>query len=152
GEGGGGSAARAGGGRGEKGDEKPALHYGEAPAGGANPPPIYGSGLTQAAASGLDRPRDARVNVFFALTRCPTYQCRAVAGSSKRQRRAMVKPSRSETPSLAELRREIDRIDEAMHGLLMERGEIIDRLIATQQTQATGSAFRPAREAEMMRQ
>src|SRR5262245_39147672 len=75
-----------------------------------------------------------------------------VAGASKRQRRAiMVKPSRSETPSLADLRREIDRIDEAMHGLLMERGEIIDRLIAAKQTQETGSAFRPAREAEMMR-
>src|SRR6266699_3589909 len=63
----------------------------------------------------------------------------------------MVKPSRSETPSLADLRREIDRIDEAMHGLLMERGEIIDRLIAAKQTQETGSAFRPAREADMMR-
>src|SRR2546430_11313474 len=61
----------------------------------------------------------------------------------------MVKPS--EPPSLAELRREIDRIDEAMHRLLMERGEIIDRLIATKQTQETGSAFRPAREADMMR-
>lgn len=63
----------------------------------------------------------------------------------------MVKLSRSETPSLADLRREIDRIDEAMHGLLMERGEIIDRLIAAKQTQETGSAFRPAREADMMR-
>jgi chorismate mutase len=63
----------------------------------------------------------------------------------------MVKPSQSKTPSLGELRREIDRIDEAMHGLLMERGEIIDRLIAAKQTQETGSAFRPAREAEMMR-
>jgi chorismate mutase len=59
--------------------------------------------------------------------------------------------SRSDTPSLAELRREIDRIDEALHGLLMERGEIIDRLIAVKQTQESGSAFRPAREAEMMR-
>src|SRR5436305_7284205 len=64
---------------------------------------------------------------------------------------AMVKPSQSETPSLPELRREIDRIDQAMHGLLMERGEIIDHLIAAKQTQETGSAFRPAREAEMMR-
>src|ERR1700752_4184069 len=53
--------------------------------------------------------------------------------------------------SLDELRREIDRIDDAMHRLLMERGEIIDRLIAVKQTQETGSAFRPAREAEMMR-
>ena len=63
----------------------------------------------------------------------------------------MAKTSPSKTPSLAELRREIDRIDEAMHGLLMERGEIIDRLIAVKQTQESGSAFRPAREADMMR-
>jgi chorismate mutase len=33
-------------------------------------------------------------------------------------------------PDLGALRSEIDRIDEAMHRLLMERGEIIDRLIA----------------------
>ena len=38
-----------------------------------------------------------------------------------------------------------------MHRLLMERGEIIDRLIAVKQTQESGSAFRPAREADMMR-
>src|SRR6202049_4273210 len=63
----------------------------------------------------------------------------------------MTKPSRAATPSLADLRREIDRIDEAMHRLLMERGDIIDRLIAVKQTQEVGSAFRPAREAEMMR-
>ncbi len=63
----------------------------------------------------------------------------------------MAKPSRSDTPSLTELRREIDRIDESMHRLLMERGDIIDRLIAVKQTQETGSAFRPAREADMMR-
>ena len=63
----------------------------------------------------------------------------------------MTTPSRTNTPSLTQLRREIDRIDETMHGLLMERGEIIDRLIAVKQTQETGSAFRPAREAEMMR-
>jgi chorismate mutase len=63
----------------------------------------------------------------------------------------MAKSSRSGPPSLADLRRDIDRIDETMHGLLMERGEIIDRLIAAKQTQESGSAFRPAREAEMMR-
>jgi chorismate mutase len=57
-----------------------------------------------------------------------------------------------ETPSLADLRNEIDRIDETMHQLLMERGEIIDRLIAVKRSQEIGgSAFRPAREAEMMR-
>src|SRR5581483_1748338 len=53
--------------------------------------------------------------------------------------------------SLASLRAEIDRIDETMHELLIERGEIIDRLIATKKTQESGSAFRPAREADMMR-
>ena len=53
--------------------------------------------------------------------------------------------------SLAALRGEIDKIDETMHELLMQRGEIIDRLIAVKRTQETGSAFRPAREAEMMR-
>jgi chorismate mutase len=63
----------------------------------------------------------------------------------------MTKSSRSETPSLADLRQEIDRIDEDVHRLLMKRGEIIDRLIAVKQTQETGSAFRPAREADMMR-
>ena len=36
--------------------------------------------------------------------------------------------------SLADLRREIDRIDEAMHALLIERGEIIDRLIAVKKS------------------
>jgi len=63
----------------------------------------------------------------------------------------MAKSSGSDIASLAELRREIDRLDEGMHALLMERGKIIDRLIAVKQTQETGSAFRPAREAEMMR-
>jgi chorismate mutase len=62
---------------------------------------------------------------------------------------AMTKPP--EAPSLGDLRKEIDRIDEAMHQLLMERGEIIDRLITVKRSQETGSAFRPVREAEMMR-
>ena len=63
----------------------------------------------------------------------------------------MAKLSVSAPPSLAELREEIDRIDEAMHVLLMKRGEIIDRLITAKQAQESGSAFRPAREAQMMR-
>ena len=53
--------------------------------------------------------------------------------------------------TLADLRREIDRIDAAMHGLLMERGTIIDRLIEVKKTVDSGSAFRPGREASMMR-
>ncbi len=63
----------------------------------------------------------------------------------------MPKPPGLRDNSLADLRREIDRIDEAMHALLIERSEIIDRLIAVKKTQESGSAFRPAREAEMMR-
>jgi chorismate mutase len=63
----------------------------------------------------------------------------------------MAKSPRPDTPSLADLRREIDRIDEAMHRLLIERSEIIDRLIKVKKTQEQGSAFRPAREADMMR-
>ena len=55
------------------------------------------------------------------------------------------------SPPLAELRTEIDRIDEAMHRLLLERGEIIGRLIKVKRTSESGSAFRPAREADMMR-
>ena len=54
-------------------------------------------------------------------------------------------------PSLQELRKEIDAIDDQVHRLLMARGDIIDRLIQVKQTQEVGSAFRPAREADMMR-
>lgn len=65
----------------------------------------------------------------------------------------MSKPSQppSQPPSLADLRKDIDRIDEGMHKLLMERGDIISRLISVKRSQETGSAFRPAREADMMR-
>jgi chorismate mutase len=63
----------------------------------------------------------------------------------------MSKPPHNKDFSLTDLRRDIDRIDAAMHGLLIERGEIIDRLIAVKKTQEVGSAFRPAREADMMR-
>ena len=63
----------------------------------------------------------------------------------------MAKAPHQTTPSLADLRREIDRIDETMHALLIERGQIIDELIAVKKSQETGSAFRPAREADMMR-
>ncbi len=61
--------------------------------------------------------------------------------------------SKEPTPpiSLQDLRREIDHIDEQVHGLLMQRGDIIDRLISVKKTQEVGSAFRPAREADMMR-
>src|SRR3979490_1002157 len=54
-------------------------------------------------------------------------------------------------PSLEVLRKEIDTIDGEVHRLLMARGDIIDRLIQVKQTQEIVAAFRPAREADMMR-
>ena len=55
------------------------------------------------------------------------------------------------TSDLTVLRDEIDRIDLAMHELLMERGRIIDHLIEIKTKQGGGSAFRPGREAQVMR-
>jgi chorismate mutase len=63
----------------------------------------------------------------------------------------MAKSKRTDTPSLTHLRREIDRIDTAMHRLLIERSGIIGRLIKVKKKEEKGSAFRPAREADMMR-
>ena len=59
--------------------------------------------------------------------------------------------SQPSQPTLADLRVEIDRIDLQMHQLLMERGRVIDQLIEIKSRQGGGSAFRPAREASMMR-
>ena len=53
-------------------------------------------------------------------------------------------PDSTNPPSLPELRKDIDRIDESMHRLLIERSEIIGRLIAVKKSQESGSAFRPA--------
>jgi chorismate mutase len=61
----------------------------------------------------------------------------------------MESPSVSE--ALADLRLEIDRIDSGLHQLLIKRGEIIDRLIEAKARQGGGCAFRPEREADMMR-
>ncbi len=61
------------------------------------------------------------------------------------------KPDAGPAPTLGELRADIDRIDKAMHELLIERSGIIDTLISVKKSNETGSAFRPAREASMMR-
>ena len=53
--------------------------------------------------------------------------------------------------ALAMLRTRIDAIDADMHRLLIARGEVIDSLIKTKGTGRPGAAFRPAREADMMR-
>ncbi|HMB10307.1 chorismate mutase [Saliniramus sp.] len=52
---------------------------------------------------------------------------------------------------LAALRGEIDRLDREMHERLMQRSAIIERLIAVKKTSQSGSAFRPGREAAMMK-
>jgi len=94
---------------------------------------------------GVNRPLGHGVNVFFDFGLNGTYQ------SVQLPDQIMPKPPRHKDQSLADLRREIDRIDEQMHALLIERGEIIDTLIAVKKTEESGSAFRPAREADMMR-
>jgi chorismate mutase len=53
--------------------------------------------------------------------------------------------------TLESLRAEIDRIDQTMHALLMDRSSVIETLISIKKTAASGSAFRPGREAEMMK-
>ena len=52
---------------------------------------------------------------------------------------------------LVAIRSRIDAIDEAMHELLIERSGVIDELIRIKGTARAGAAFRPEREAEMMR-
>ncbi len=53
--------------------------------------------------------------------------------------------------TLDDIRRQIDRIDAEMHRLLIERSGVIERLIEIKRGQGGGSAFRPAREASMLR-
>ncbi len=53
--------------------------------------------------------------------------------------------------ALDSIRAEIDSIDEAMHELLMRRSAVIDELIAIKGGDTPGNAFRPGREADMMR-
>ena len=63
----------------------------------------------------------------------------------------------SDTPTdaapvdLNALRAEIDRLDLEMHQRLMQRSAIIERLISVKKTSQSGSAFRPGREASMMK-
>jgi chorismate mutase / prephenate dehydratase len=52
---------------------------------------------------------------------------------------------------LGELRAMIDAIDESVHRLLIQRAAVIDELIEVKGTARNGAAFRPGREADMMR-
>jgi chorismate mutase len=66
-------------------------------------------------------------------------------------RSQMSNAGESDARTLKELRDRIDAIDAAMHRLLIERGTVIASLIATKGTSRPGAAFRPGREADMMR-
>lgn len=60
--------------------------------------------------------------------------------------------STSPPSALGALRQEIDRIDTSMHALLVERGDVVGRVIDAKRAAGdAGSAFRPDREAELMR-
>src|ERR1700724_1814387 len=104
---------------------------------------------------GVNRPLAGGVNdlldwslIFLCFQPWPLL---SISAFLRRRAGPMPKPPHQQPMSLADLRRDIDRIDEAVHALLIDRGEIIDRLIAVKKTREKGSAFRPAREADMMR-
>ena len=60
-------------------------------------------------------------------------------------------PTEAAPVDLNALRAEIDRLDLEMHQRLMQRSAIIERLISVKKTSQSGSAFRPGREASMMK-
>lgn len=61
-------------------------------------------------------------------------------------------PAAPKEAGLADLRIELDRIDAAMQALLIERSRVTDRVEQVKRKAGTaGSAFRPGREAEIMR-
>ncbi len=63
----------------------------------------------------------------------------------------MAEKGTADPAKLAELRAKIDAIDESVHRLLMQRASVIDELIEAKGTASSGAAFRPGREADMMR-
>jgi len=92
--------------------------------------------------------RAAAVNVFFDFTRSGAYEGRSDPQKGTRQ---SMSEALDPAQRLAGLRREIDTIDEEIHRLLVARSAIIDELIKVKGTAVSGAAFRPAREADMMR-
>ncbi|HYD99697.1 MAG TPA: chorismate mutase, partial [Alphaproteobacteria bacterium] len=55
------------------------------------------------------------------------------------------------SPTLDELRREIDRIDDAMHDLIMQRATLIERISAAKAAAGPSVFIRPGREAAIQR-
>src|SRR3954471_18163641 len=63
----------------------------------------------------------------------------------------MPESGENDARALKALRERIDDVDARIHRLLIERGTVIEALIRTKGTSRPGAAFRPMREAEMMR-
>ena len=63
----------------------------------------------------------------------------------------MTDSGENDARTLKALRDRIDDIDGKMHRLLIERATVIEALIRTKGTSRPGAAFRPMREADMMR-
>ncbi len=64
----------------------------------------------------------------------------------------MTEQPRNNQQRLTQLRAKIDAVDESIHNLLMQRASVIDELITVKGAATqTGAAFKPAREASMMR-
>src|SRR5437764_3505814 len=96
------------------------------------------------------------VNVFFDFAAGLAYESAPVwppmARPGSRQEAALMSATgEGDSHALSELRARIDAIDAEMHRLLMQRGAVIDSLIRLKGTSRPGAAFRPGREADMMR-
>jgi chorismate mutase / prephenate dehydratase len=97
------------------------------------------------------------VNVFFDFAAALAYESAPVlgrlgaAGIEARGGSNMSGTGEGDSQALSELRARIDAIDAEMHRLLIQRGTVIDSLIRTKGTSRPGAAFRPGREADMMR-
>lgn len=63
----------------------------------------------------------------------------------------MSEPANGDTQTLADLRQKIDAIDAELHRLLIDRGAVVGALIEIKGTSNPANAFRPGREADMMR-
>src|SRR5215469_11661015 len=120
---------------------------------GPSPHPLPASAFARRRASADKRAGRGSILSPWLGSAIPERSCALAGHGTERACNHQVPPMSKppSPPSLADLRKEIDAIDEGVHRLLMQRGDIIDRLIQVKQTQEVGSAFRPAREADMMR-
>ncbi|MBM3488778.1 MAG: chorismate mutase, partial [Alphaproteobacteria bacterium] len=82
----------------------------------------------------------------------PTYRVPAAGGTRPpREDRLRIPSMTDPTTSLADLRRRIDAIDDAIHDLLMERAALVDGVRRAKDTADDTPFFRPAREAAILR-